>query len=143
MAERLSREVVAEKAFIHETPVLREPTAVDRRFELPTALYGATAALYLGFILMLGVTFANPELNILVPIFALVVFAGFGIPAIWATMKPEKDQRATAWSRFKAEGVMTLTGRTSASAATVQVLILPALIFAWGVAIVAITALVR
>ena len=35
MAERLTREHVAERAIIHEAPALRAPTKVDRSFELP------------------------------------------------------------------------------------------------------------
>lgn len=143
MAEKLTRERVAERAIIHPEPQSRQPTSTDRSFGLPTGLYVATVALYLGFIALLGMAFANPELGILIAIFALIVVVGFGVPAIWASMKPEKGQRAMPWSRFKADGIMTLTGRCSADAAAVQVLILPVLIFAWGVAIVIIAALVR
>jgi hypothetical protein len=143
MAERIARETVAQRAIIHDSPPERQPTQVDRSFELPTALFGATAALYLGFVAMMGIAFANPELSILVAIFALVIVAGFGIPTIWVKMKPESSQHAASWSRFKAEGVMILTGRCSASAAAAQVLILPVLIFVWGVAAVTIAALVR
>lgn len=143
MAERIAREKVAERAIIHEAPVARQPTATDRRFELPTVLYGATVALYLGFVATLAIAFSNPELNVLVAVFALIIVAGFGVPAIWARMKPENSQHAASWSRFNAEGIMTLTGRCSASAAAVQVLILPVLIFVWGLAAVTIAALVR
>ena len=142
MAERIARENVAERAIIHEAPAVRQPTKVDRSFELPIALIGATVALYLGFIAVLGLAFSNPELNILVAIFGLIIVAGFGVPTIWVKMKPVNSQHATSWSRFQAEGIMTHTGRCSAGAASVQVLILPALIFLWGIAAVTIAALV-
>ena len=47
-----------------------------------------------------------------------------------------------SWSRFQAHGVRTLYGHSKAGDATVQVLILPVLIFAWGIAVVTIAALV-
>lgn len=143
MAEKLSRERVAEKAIIHEAPVARQPTSVDRSFELPTALYGATVALYLGFIATLGIAFANPEMILPAAVFALIVVAAFGVPSIWVRMRPDSSQRSTPLGRFQGQGIMTLTGHCSAGAAAAQVLILPVLIFAWGVAAVTIAALVR
>ena len=49
MAERLTRELVAEKAIVHQESALLPPVTVDRNFGLPTALYGATVALLLYF----------------------------------------------------------------------------------------------
>lgn len=57
-------------------------------------------------------------------------------------MKPDNSQRAGGWSRFQIDGIQTLTGQTTAAAATVQVLILPVLILFWGFAVVTIAALV-
>ena len=51
-----------------------------------------------------------------------------------------RHTRAKSWSRFQAEGIQTAFGRTSAREATVQVLILPVLIFLWGIAAVVIAA---
>lgn len=143
MAEKLTRERVAETADIHESLATRQPTRVDRGFELPTGLYVATAGLYFGFVALLGVAFANPKMILPVAVITLLVVAAFGLPSIWVKMNPDDGQRATPWSRFKAQGIMTLTGHCSAGAASVQVLILPVLIFVWGVAVVTIAALVR
>ena len=143
MAERQTRQVIAEQAIIHDAPVLRAPTTVDRNFELPAALYAGTAAGYLGFVGLTALAFGNPKL--IIPFAIIAVFIGmfFGVNALWMRMKPEHPQRLTPWGRFRQQGIMTAYGRSTAGAATVQVLILPALIFMWGLAVVTIAALVR
>jgi hypothetical protein len=143
MAERLARQLVAEKAIVHDAPVLRAPTTVDRHFDMPTGLYAATAALFLATVAVMAIGFASP--GIIVPMGIIVVFIAmfFAVPAMWVRMKPDHPGRAASWARFQRDGIMTPFGRCSAGAATVQVLILPALIFLWGIAVVTIAALVR
>ena len=143
MAERITRQIVVEKAIVYDEAVVRASTTVDRSFELPTGLYGVTVGLFLAYIAVMGWGFAHPEMVLPLAIFALFVVAGFGAPALWVTMKPGNPQRAMTWGRFMAKGIMTETGHSTAGAAAVQVLILPALIFLWGVAAVIIAALVR
>lgn len=141
MAEQITREKLAEQADIRiEAPRVAAPT--DRTFELPKGLYVATVALFMGFISTLALGFSDPAMVIPFVIFALVIVAGFGIPAIWTHLAPETRSRPKSWSRFRQEGIMTAYGRTSARDATVQVLILPTLIFAWGLVTVTIAALV-
>ena len=47
-----------------------------------------------------------------------------------------------SWARLASQGIATHPGRVSARDAAVQVLILPALVFCWGVTTVIIAALV-
>jgi|SRR5690606_13185978 len=143
MVESLTRERVAEQAIIHDTPDLHQPTAVDRTFELPAGLYLGTAAGYLGFVALMTLGFGNPRLIIPLAIIVLFIAMFFGVHAMWMRMKPDHVQGLTSWDRFRRHGVMTAFGRASAGAATVQVLILPVLIFVWGLAVVTIAALVR
>ncbi|MWV28523.1 hypothetical protein [Aurantiacibacter rhizosphaerae] len=141
MVEQLTRAQIAENADIRmEAPRFVAPT--DRTFELPTGLYVATVALFLGFIGTLAVGFGNPEMVIPFVIFGLFVVAGFGVPAIWTRLAPDAPTKAKTWARFKQEGIMTPFGRATARDATVQVLILPVLIFVWGLITVTIAALV-
>lgn len=141
MVEQLTREKLAGQADIRiEAPRVAAPT--DRTFELPTGLYVATVALFLGFITVLSVGFAHPEMIIPFAIFTLFIVAGFGVPAIWTRQAPETKSRPKTWTRFRQEGIMTAYGRTNARDAAVQVLILPTLIFVWGLTCVLITALV-
>ncbi|MND00096.1 hypothetical protein D3C83_185940 [compost metagenome] len=57
-------------------------------------------------------------------------------------MQPENDTSPLSWGQFRNRGIQTLSGHLTASEATVQVLILPVLIFLWGIAAVTIAALV-
>ena len=145
MAEKLTREFIARQAIVHDTlpPLAREPHIVDRTFELPRGLYVATVGLFLGFVAVTALGFANPEMILPAAIFAIFIVAGFGVPAIWTRMEPQAPARAMTWQRFRREGISTLTGHNTAAQATVQVLILPALILVWGIATVMIAALVR
>lgn len=126
-------------AIVPETPAPRQ--VIDRSFELPTGLYVTTVGLYLGFLAVMAGAFMNPGLVLPMVIFALFVVAGFGTPMLWARMAPENRQRALTWGQFRNRGIQTATGPLDAGAATVQVLILPALIFLWGVSVAVIAAL--
>lgn len=143
MAERIARQLVAEKAIIHQAPALRAPTTVDRNFELPLALYAGTAAAYFAFLGVMALGFGNPGLILPMAIFVVFVAMFFAVPAMWMRMKPDHPQKLTGWARFQRQGIMTAFGHSTAGAATVQVLILPVLILVWGLAVVTIAALVR
>jgi hypothetical protein len=143
MAERVTRQLVAEKAIVHSEAALLPPGVVDRSFELPTALYGLSVALFLGFMAVTAAGFGNPELILPIAVIVLTIVAAFGVPAVWVRMAPGSRRRAKSWGRFRMEGIATGSGQTSARDAMVQVLIMPVLIFLWGVATVTIAALVR
>jgi len=143
MAERLTRKLVSERALIHDAPPLRAPTTVDRSFELPAALFVGTAGCYLAFLATMAVGFGNPHLILPMAIIAIFFVMAFAVPAMWMRMKPGHAQTLTSWARFSREGIMTAFGPSTASGATVQVMILPVLILAWGFATVMIAALVR
>lgn len=147
MAEKLTREIVAEKAIVHAALRLaahpRHQIEVDRNFGLPKAFYALTAAGYLGFLALTAAAFGNPGLILPMAIFVTFIVMAFGVNAMWARMKPEHGDKAASLSRFMAEGVQTYTGKLTGREAAVQVLIMPALIFAWGVAVVTVAALSR
>ncbi|TIX50559.1 hypothetical protein [Alteraurantiacibacter aquimixticola] len=144
MVEKLNRETIAAQATLHaEAPVARKPHIVERTFELPPALYGATVACYLGFLAITGLAFATPGLILPMALFAFIIVAGFALPTIWTRMAPDAPMKAKSWAKFQRDGITTLTGHNSAGGATVQVLILPVLIVVWGLAVVTIAAVVR
>jgi len=138
MAQKISQQDLANIATITDAPVL---TKVDRSFGLPTGLYVATVAAYMGFIGVMALALMNPGLVIPMAIFALFVVAGFGVPTVWVRMNPANDSRALTFDQFRHRGIETLTGRLSAGQASVQVLILPVLILAWGLTCSVIIAL--
>ena len=142
MAERIVRQLVAEQAIVLPEPALRLPTAVDRNFELPAGLYVAMAVLFFAAAGVMAFGFAAPMMVVPTGIIAVFIAMFFATPAMWMRMKPEHPQRLTSWSRFRRQGIMTAYGHSMAGAATIQVLILPALIFLWGIAVVTIAAVV-
>lgn len=142
MTEFTTRQDLAQHAVvIPENPAFAPRQDIDRSFELPTGLYVATVGLYLGFLAVMAGAFMNPGLALPMVIFALFVVAGFGTPMLWVRMNPETKQRALTWAQFRNRGIQTATGRLDGGAAAVQVLILPVLIFLWGVAVAVIAAL--
>lgn len=140
MVKHYTREMVAEHAAIVASPAV--PHQVDRAFGLPTGLYVATVSLYLGFLAVMAAGLSTPGLLIPMAIFALFILAGFGLPTLWMRMNPDHRDRNMRWSRLVSRGIAVQTGRVSARDAAVQVLILPVLIFCWGLAVVTIAALV-
>ena len=120
---------------------VRHQVETDRNFGLPTALFGATIACYLGFLVIVGSTFANPVLAIPMAIIVLLIVAAFGVPAMWSRLRDNPSAPQTLGD-FETRGIMTNTGRLSAGEATTQVLILPVLLVIWGLAVAVIAAIV-
>ena len=120
---------------------VRHQVEADRSFGLPTTLYGATIACYLGFLMIVGTAFANPVLAIPLAIIVLLIVAFFGVPAIWTRLKGNVSEPQTM-GEFEARGIMTNTGRLSAGEASAQVLVLPVLLVCWGIAVAVIAAIV-
>ena len=143
MVERLTRQQIAAQAIVHQAPVLRAPHTVDRNFEMPTGLYVAMAGLFSAAFAVMALGFANPAMILPTAIIALFIAMFFAVPAAWVRMKPASAQHALSWERFRRHGIMTAFGHSSANAAAIQVLILPALLLVWGIAVVAIAALVH
>jgi hypothetical protein len=113
----------------------------DHSFELPTGLYVAMAALFVGFLAVLAVGLPTPGIAIPMAINFIFLAAFFGIPAIFV-QSTNDDSRAKSWTRFMDKGVETATGHSSGKEAAVLMLLLPVFIFCWSVAIVAIAAIV-
>lgn len=113
----------------------------DRNFGLPKALYAATVACYLGFLLVVGTAFASPMLAIPMAIFVVFIVAGFGVPAIWTRLAGNPSEPQTM-GEFALKGIMTHTGRLAPRDATIQMLILPVLLVVWGLIVAVIAAVV-
>jgi len=137
MSERFTREQLAQLAAITDAPARH---TVDRTFEVPTGLYVATVSLYLGFIGLMATIFVDRDTAIPMVLFAGFVIAFFGLPYIWTKMAPGTASKALTWGQMQARGIQTLSGHLTAGEAAAQVLILPVLIMAWGLAIAVIVA---
>jgi hypothetical protein len=113
----------------------------DQSFELPSSIYAATAALFLGFVGVLSFAFMSPIMAIVLGICVSFIAAFFAIPTIFVRTTPDAPPALT-WTRFAEAGIDTATGRTSATEATILVLLLPFLILCWAIAIATIAALI-
>ena len=138
MAEHVSQQDLARIATITDAPVR---TKVDRTFSLPTGLYVATVGSYLGFLAVMSAVLMNPELVLPMVAFVISVVGGFALAAKWVRMQPGNESHPLTFDQFRHRGIDTLTGRLTAKEASVQVLILPVLIFAWGITCAVIIAL--
>lgn len=116
--------------------------SVDRSFDIPPVLHVLTAGLYLAFLAVMAFAFQDSGLIIPMAIFVVYIVMAFGVPAMWVHMKPDHVGKAISWADFARLGINTYTGKMSARDAAGQILILPALIFGWGVAIAMIAAVV-
>jgi hypothetical protein len=119
----------------------RHQVEVDRNFGLPSALYAATIACYLGFVVIASRAFGNPALVIPLGIIVLLIAAAFAVPAIWTRLKGNTSEPETL-GEFESRGIITHTGRLAAQDAATQMLILPVLLVCWGLAVAVIAALV-
>lgn len=140
MTRRVSQEALIARSEIVAPPA--ERACEDHNFGLPPAIHLAMGALFLGFVGVLCLALANPGLAVPFGIFGAFILAFFAVPAIFVNASPEKGSKAAGWTDFLERGIATEHGRCGGGEATVLVLMLPAFIFLWAVAIATIVALV-
>jgi hypothetical protein len=115
----------------------------DHSFEMPTAVYGAVGALLFGFMAVMAIGFAHPELVVPMAINFIFLTAFFTVPVIFVTGSPKDvGPKSMRWSEFIRQGLDTATGHTSGSEAIILTLMLPFFIFCWGIAVLVVAALV-
>ena len=135
-----------EQELLARAEIVAPPSAQgcrDQSFELPPALYLATAVLFLGFVGVLSMAFASLKMAIVFSVCAAFMAAFFTIPAIFVRAGAEQCRsRSLTWSQFMENGVAIEHGRCSGRDAAVLMLLLPALIFCFGVAVAVIAAFV-
>jgi hypothetical protein len=139
MTTRVRTEVLAARDEIVAAP--DERACTDQSFELPTGLYVAMATFFAGFVAVLGLGFRGGHMAVVYGVIFAFMAAFFGIPAMFPGMAPEQ-KKALSWARFRMRGIKTATGRASAAEATTLVLLLPFLIFCFGMAVTAIAMIV-
>ncbi|WP_118858068.1 hypothetical protein [Sphingomonas mesophila] len=133
-----AREIVAAPELVPNAP----RACTDRSFNLPTALHAGFFGLFLAYLGVMAIGFPHPEMVLPMAIFVIFTVAFYVVPMLWATMGPANESRAMSLGALFERGVETHTGLTSGGSAVAQVLVLPVLILLWGVAVVAIAALV-
>ena len=109
---------------------------------MPSVLYGATVALYLGFIAMLGIGLSTPELAIPMAIFAIFIVGLFAAPAMWLGLGRKPEAKAKSLGELMRGGIQTHTGLLKGRDAVVQMMVLPVLIAVWGCTVLVIAGVV-
>ena len=123
-------------------PVQPSEGCTDRTFELPTGLLLTVFGLFTAYLVVMSIGFAAAGLIVPMAVNFIFVAAFAVVPMLWATMKPAKESKALTFDRFLARGIETATGKCGAGSASIQVLMLPAFIFLWGIAVTTVAALV-
>lgn len=113
-----------------------------RAFDLPPVLFAMTVGCYLAFLGVMAAAFMTGELFLPFVIFVTYIAMAFGVPALWAKMAPPAPGQKQDWAAFMRDGFTCATGHLSGAGAVTQVLMLPVLILAWGIAIAIIAAVV-
>ena len=139
MTTRVKPEVLVARDEMVASPVQR--ACDDQSFELPSGLYIAMAALFAGFVGVLSLAFRGGHMAVVYGVIFAFIAIFFTIPAMFPRMAPDR-KKALSWTTFRMRGIETATGRMSASEATTLVLLLPFLIFCFGMAVAAIAMIV-
>ena len=142
MSRQISQKVLAARNELAAPPAPTARACEDHSFELPPAIYGAMAALFLGFVGVLCFALRNAELVVPFGVFAAFIIAFFTVPAVFESASPDGEPKAMRFGQLLNRGIVTEHGRCSGREAAILVLMLPAFIFLWGVAIALIVALV-
>lgn len=110
-------------------------------FDLHPALHVAVFGGFFVYLAIMWASFADSGLAIPFAVFAVFLAASFAVPAWWTRIVPDAGPRER-WADFMAKGIDCATGRLDAGAAMVQVLIMPAMLIIWGLAVAIIHAAV-
>ncbi len=139
MTTRVKPEILVARDEIVAAPAQR--ACDDQSFELPSRLYVAMAVFFAGFVGVLSLSFRGGHMAVVYGVIFAFIAAFFAIPALFPAMAPDR-RKALSWTRFRMHGLQTATGRSSAREATALVLLLPFLIFCFGMAVAAIAMIV-
>ena len=150
MTTRLDQQQLLTRDEVVAAPVLAETLAdaalsegcTDRNFGLPAPVLLGMFGLFMAYLAVMSIGFMADGLVLPMAINVIFVAAFCIVPAKWATMGPARAGKAPGWAEFKARGIATETGRSGAGEATTLVLLLPACVFAWGIAVTLIARLV-
>lgn len=121
------------------TPNLRQDIE-QRNFGLPVGLHATYFGLFLAFLGVMAFGLQTPHLIIPIAVCVWFTAAFYVVPMLWTKVGPDNGAKAMSMGELERKGIMTYTGWCSGRDATIQTLILPSLVFAWGIAIVTIAA---
>lgn len=122
-----------------EPPADFLPNRSGRAFDLHPALHVALFGAFFVYLGIMWTAFGEAQLAIPFAIFAVFLAGSFVTPALWARVFPHTGPKAD-WSCFVRDGFTCETGHLTAGATVAQVMIMPAMLILWGIAIAVIRA---
>jgi hypothetical protein len=142
MSGRQSQQQLLVRDEIVAAPVLR--ACEDQSFELPAGIYVAMGSMFSGFVAVLALAFRGGHMAVVYGVIFAFIVAFFAVPTMFPGMAGDRTStKALSWFEFSDRGIATETGRANAREATILVLLLPFLILCFGIAVAAITLLIR
>ena len=112
-----------------------ERACTDQTFELPVGLYAAMAVFFTGFIGVLAAVLHGGHLAVAFGVIFAFIAAYFAVPFVFPRMAGSSRTKALSWDEFSERGIVTATGHSTARDAAILVLLLPSLIFCFGLAV--------
>lgn len=140
MVARLDKAQLLARQEVVAAPAAR--ACEDRTYEVPTPILLGVFGLFMAYLGVMSIGFMAEDLVLPMVVNVIFVAAFAYVPAKWATMHPGKSDRALSWSELREKGLDTLTGRSGAGETATLILLLPACVLFWGIAVVTIAALV-
>jgi len=138
MIARQSKQELLAQGEVVAAPVVAaisgQRACTDQNFGLPTGLYVAMVAMFAGFVAALALVLHGGHLVVAFAIFAFIGIY-FGVPFLFPKMAGSSGAKALSWDEFTDRGITTATGHSTAREAAVLVLLLPSLIFCFGLAV--------
>ena len=143
MTSRLNSGMLRARGEIVAPPIAPIQRACsDQTFELPGVVYATMALMFAGFVAVLGFSLSE-HMAVTLGVIFFFLGAFFMVPAIFARTKLEgSPAKPLSIFEFAGKGIATAAGRVRGGEATILVLLLPFVIFSWGIAIAIIAALV-
>ena len=117
----------------------RRPVPGARSFELPKGVFVAMGTAYVAFLATMMAAFGGGEGMPLVLAICLVYFVMYlGTSALFGSIDTGVRTRALGWGELRRRGLDTATGRMGAGSVVGQVLVVPACVTLFGLAILVI-----
>ena len=117
----------------------RRPVPGARSFELPGRIFVAMALAYVVFLGAMTAAFGSGEgLLLLLAICVVYLLMYLGTPVLFAAVDTGVRTPLLDWAKLKRRGLDTACGPMSAGAVVGQVLIVPACVAAFGLAVLVI-----
>lgn len=143
----MTAQFTADHFAVAQPPVDAAPAMIGHNraaphvFDLHPALHVAVFGGFFVYLAIMWSAFADPGLAIPFAIFAFFIAAFFVVPAAWARIAAPTGP-VERWADFMRDGIDTGSGRLDATSAIAQVLIMPAMLILWGLAVAIIRATV-